>query len=239
MLTIEKPTILEIEYIDNKDIQTKNPFDISINLYYENRKVVQWYTKRALEISATLAGLIVISPLMLLIALMIKLDSEGPVFFKQKRVGQHGKEFYIYKFRSMHKDAEKRLKDLLEYNQANELMFKMYDDPRVTRVGKFLRKTSLDELPQLFNVLKGEMALVGFRPPLPSEVERYSDFHYVRFAMMPGLTGPWQVNGRSSIKRFDEVVQLEYEYVKNWSLLKDLSLLLKTVPVVLFSKNAA
>ncbi|NLF82506.1 MAG: exopolysaccharide biosynthesis protein [Candidatus Gastranaerophilales bacterium] len=176
---------------------------------------------------------------MLLIALMIKLDSEGPVLFKQKRIGQHGKEFYIYKFRSMHKDAEKRLKDLLKYNQTNELMFKMYDDPRVTRVGKFLRKTSLDELPQLFNVLKGEMSLVGFRPPLPSEVERYSDFHYVRFAMLPGLTGPWQVNGRSSIKRFDEVVRLEYEYAKNWSLLNDLSLLLKTVPVVLFSKNAA
>ena len=118
-------------------------------------------------------------------------------------------------------------------------MFKMFDDPRMTKVGKFLRKYSIDEFPQLFNVIKGEMSLIGFRPPLPSEVLNYKEWHYVRFEIMPGLTGPWQVNGRSNIKNFDEVIKLEYEYAKNWSLLKDFQILLKTIPVVLFGKDAA
>lgn len=217
----------------------RNLFEISIHLYKSNPKNIQRCIKRIIDLSATLSGLIVISPLLALVALIIKMDSEGPVFFKQKRVGQHGKEFYIYKFRSMYKDAEARMKDLEKHNQTNELMFKMFDDPRITKVGKFLRDYSIDELPQLFNVLKGEMSLVGFRPPLPSEVSKYSDFHYVRFAMMPGLTGPWQVNGRSKIKKFEEVINLEYDYSKNWSLIKDFNILMKTVPVVLFAKNTA
>ena len=139
----------------------------------------------------------------------------------------------------MYKDSEKKAEELQKYNQTNALMFKMFDDPRITKVGKFIRKYSIDELPQLFNVLKGEMSLVGFRPPLPSEVSKYKDLYYVRFAMMPGLTGPWQVSGRSKIKEFEDVVNLEYEYAKDWSLFKDLHILMKTIPVVLFGKDTA
>jgi lipopolysaccharide/colanic/teichoic acid biosynthesis glycosyltransferase len=222
-----------------KGSSRKNPFYISVELANLNKKPFQWFIKRVIEIICTTTGLACISPLLILIAIFIKIDSKGPVFFKQKRIGQHGKNFYIYKFRSMYENAEEKLKELKKYNQTNELMFKMFNDPRITRVGKFLRRYSLDELPQLFNVLKGEMSLVGFRPPLPKEVAKYREWHYVRFAMLPGLTGPWQVSGRSSIKKFDEVINLEYDYAKNWSLLKDLSILLKTIPVVLLGKNTA
>lgn len=145
----------------------------------------------------------------------------------------------MYKFRSMHIDAEERLDNLKKYNQTNELMFKMFNDPRVTRVGRFIRKYSLDEIPQLINVLLGEMSLVGFRPPLPSEVAQYKSWHYIRFAMLPGLTGPWQISGRSNIKKFDEVINLEFEYTKNWSLFHDFKILFKTVPIVLLGKDAA
>ena len=221
------------------DIFRKNPFQISINLDYLNKKPVQYFIKRFIEINGTFLGLFIISPLLIAIAASIKLCSRGPVFFKQKRIGKHGKEFFMYKFRSMEINAEERLKELEKYNQTNELMFKMFDDPRITKVGKFLRKYSLDELPQLFNVLKGEMSLVGFRPPLPSEVAEYKSRHYIRFATMPGLTGPWQVSGRSNIKNFDEVRNLEYEYTKNWSLFQDVKILFKTIPVVLLGKDAA
>jgi lipopolysaccharide/colanic/teichoic acid biosynthesis glycosyltransferase len=216
-----------------------NPFHVSITLDSSKKKPFQYFMKRFIEINGTLLGLILISPILLAITAAIKFTSKGPILFKQKRIGQHGKEFYIYKFRSMYLDAEERLEELKKYNQTNELMFKMFDDPRITKVGKFLRKYSLDELPQLLNVLRGEMSLVGFRPPLPSEVAQYKRWHYVRFAMMPGLTGPWQVSGRSTITKFDQVINLEYEYSKNWSLLKDIGILFKTVPVVLFGKDAA
>ena len=231
-----------VDFLENcykkYDNSIKDPFEISINLYQSNQKVFQYFLKKLIEKSATLLGLLTISPVLFIIAAAIKLESEGPVFFRQKRIGQHGREFYIYKFRSMFKDAEKKVEELQKYNQTNELMFKMFDDPRITKVGKFLRKYSLDELPQLFNVIKGEMSLVGFRPPLPSEVNKYKDPYYVRFAMMPGLTGPWQVGGRSNIKNFEEVVNLEYKYAKDWSLFKDLHILMKTIPVVLFGKDA-
>jgi lipopolysaccharide/colanic/teichoic acid biosynthesis glycosyltransferase len=217
----------------------QNPFQPAINLHSLNRKPVLSFIKRVIEFNVALCGLIIIFPLFVAIALAIKLDSKGSVLFKQKRKGQHCKDFYMYKFRSMHIDAEDKLKELKKYNQTNELMFKMFDDPRMTKVGKFLRKYSIDEFPQLFNVIKGEMSLIGFRPPLPSEVLNYKEWHYVRFEIMPGLTGPWQVNGRSNIKNFDEVIKLEYEYAKNWSLLKDFQILLKTIPVVLFGKDAA
>lgn len=232
-----------IEFLEKcyqkNDNSLKNPFEISINLFHSNRKAVQFAVKRIIEFTFTVIGLFLISPLLLMVAAAIKLESEGPVFFRQKRIGQHGKEFYICKFRSMHKDAEKRVEELKKHNQTNELMFKMFDDPRITRVGKFIRKYSIDELPQLLNVLKGEMSLVGFRPPLPAEVDQYKRPYYVRFAMMPGLTGPWQVNGRSNIKKFEEVVNLEYDYAKNWSLYKDFRILMQTVPIVLFGKDAA
>lgn len=221
------------------DINRKNPFRISKILDSSNKKPVQYFIKRFIEINGTFLGLFIISPLFIAIAASIKLSSKGSVLFKQKRIGKHGKEFFMYKFRSMEIDAEERLEELEKYNQTNELMFKMFDDPRITKVGKFLRKYSLDELPQLFNVLKGEMSLVGFRPPLPSEVAEYKSRHYIRFATMPGLTGPWQVSGRSNIKNFDKVINLEYEYIKTWSLFQDVKILFKTIPVVLSGKNAA
>lgn len=221
------------------DIYNKAPFRIFKNLDSSNKKPFQYFVKRFIEINGTLLGLFVISPLLITIAIAIKFDSKGAVFFKQKRVGKHGKEFFIYKFRSMETNAEEKFEELKKYNQTNELMFKMFDDPRITKLGKFLRKYSLDELPQLFNVLKGEMSLVGFRPPLPSEVARYKSRHYLRFATLPGLTGPWQISGRSNIKNFDKVINLEYEYVKNWSLFRDIKILFKTIPVVLLGKDAA
>jgi len=210
----------------------------TIDDIYSDKKI-QWYIKRFIDITGTVFGVLLILPVLIAIAILIKLDSPGSILFKQKRIGQNGKEFYIYKFRTMYKDAESRLQELLKYNETNELMFKMQDDPRVTRIGKFLRKYSLDEFPQLINVIKGEMSLVGFRPPIPREVENYKRWHHLRFKGMPGLTGPWQVSGRSSIKSFDKVVELEISYNFNWSLSKDLGIMLKTVPVVIFGKDAA
>jgi len=232
-----------VSFLENcyqrSDCVKRNPFQISFYLNNSKSKPFQYILKRFIDIYGTIVGLLLISPILLAIAAAIRLTSKGPIFFKQKRIGQHGKEFYIYKFRTMCIDAEEKLEELKKYNQTNELMFKMFDDPRITRVGKFLRKYSLDEFPQLINVLKGEMSLVGFRPPLPSEVAKYQSWHYVRFASMPGLTGPWQISGRSAIKKFDQVVNLEYEYAKNWSFVKDIEILFKTVPVVLFGKDAA
>ncbi|MEI7474745.1 MAG: sugar transferase [bacterium] len=216
-----------------------NPYWISRNFSLEKRKPIQSKIKTIFDFSATLAGLLAISPIILAVILAIKLESKGPILFKQKRIGRYGKEFYMYKFRSMHVDAEKMLEKLQEQNQTNNKMFKMFNDPRVTKVGKFIRKYSIDELPQLINVLKGEMSLVGFRPPLQREVDLYDDWHYLRFAAKPGLTGMWQVSGRSTIKEFDQVVKLEYDYVNQWNILLDFKLLLKTIPVVLFGKDAA
>ncbi|HSA06062.1 MAG TPA: sugar transferase [Candidatus Gastranaerophilales bacterium] len=229
--------------IERLETAYKKDSAFSIEFYFKKNvseeKPVQWFIKRAIDIVGTILGLILISPVLLLIILAIKLESQGPVLFKQKRMGKHGKEFEIYKFRSMYKNAEDRLGELIKYNQTNDFMFKMFDDPRVTKVGKFIRKYSLDELPQLINVLKGEMSLVGFRPPIPREVEKYKDWHYLRFNGTPGLTGPWQVNGRSTIKNFDKVVELEINYNKDWNLLKDIEIILKTFPVVLFGRDAA
>jgi len=238
VITLEIINFLENCY-KKSELYRENPYQISVKLDCTKEKPFQSFIKRLIEINGTLIGLLLFMPIFLTIAAAIKLTSEGPVFFKQKRIGQHGKEFYIYKFRSMYLDAEERLESLKKYNQTNELMFKMFDDPRITKVGKFLRKYSFDEFPQLINVLKGEMSLVGFRPPLPTEVAKYKNWHYVRFAMMPGLTGPWQISGRSRIRKFDQVINIEYEYAKNWSLIKDIKILFKTVPVVLFGKDAA
>ena len=201
------------------------------------KKPVQQFIKRAIEVTGTLIGLVAISPLLLVIVLAIKLDSKGPVLFKQKRVGKNGTTFNMYKFRSMTVGAEDRLDEIKHKNETNHLMFKMKDDPRITSVGKFLRKYSLDEFPQLLNVLTGDMSLVGFRPPLPSEVANYKDWHHLRFLSQPGMTGPWQVSGRSSIKDFDDVVKLEFDYAKKWSLWADLVILFKTIPVVLLGKE--
>jgi len=175
--------------------------------------------------------MIVIRPLLLVLALIVKLSSPGPVLFRQTRIGYRGREFSMLKFRSMVVNAEDLLADLKAQqaqDAGNEVLFKMTNDPRVTRVGRFMRRFSLDELPQLFNVIGGSMSLVGPRPPLPSEVEQYADHVHRRFLAKPGITGLWQVSGRSTLS-WDESVRLDLGYVENWSLVGDFAILLKTV----------
>ncbi|MGI8351379.1 sugar transferase [Niallia circulans] len=215
------------------------------SLYLERKKNISVNTarsylvmKRSIDIIGSFCGLVVLSILFIIIGLLIKLeDPKGKVFFKQLRVGKDGREFYMYKFRSMASDAEERLKELLALNEVSGAMFKMKDDPRVTKVGKFIRKTSLDELPQLINVLKGEMSLVGPRPPLPREVAEYSGYDKQRLLVTPGCTGLWQVSGRSNVG-FEEMVELDLRYIKERSILFDTKIILKTVLVLFGSKNA-
>ena len=174
----------------------------------------------------------------IIFAPLIKIDSKGPVLFKQQRVGRNGRIFNCYKFRSMVADAESKKKSLMAQNEMQGLMFKMENDPRITKLGRFIRKTSLDELPQFINVLKGDMSLVGTRPPTVDEFNNYEPKHKARVSMVPGLTGLWQVSGRSNIKNFDDVVKLDMEYIDNWSILLDIKIILKTVRIVLFGKGA-
>ncbi|PKG23710.1 sugar transferase [Niallia nealsonii] len=195
-------------------------------------------TKRCIDMVCSLIGLVILSIVFFVVAVLIKIeDPRGKVFFKQLRVGKDGKEFYIYKFRSMASDAEERLKELLALNEVTGAMFKMKDDPRITKVGKFIRKTSIDELPQLFNVLKGEMSLVGPRPPLPREVAEYSNYDKQRLLVLPGCTGLWQVSGRSNIG-FSEMVELDLQYIRERTIFFDMKIILRTVLVLFGSKNA-
>ena len=189
--------------------------------------------KRLIDIAGGLAGMLLLAMMFPFVAIAIKRDSPGPIFFAQTRIGRNGRVFRIYKFRTMVVDAESRLKDLMKKNEMNGLMFKMEDDPRITKVGRFLRKTSLDEFPQFWNVLKGDMSLVGTRPPTVNEFSQYNEYYRRRLSMMPGLTGLWQVSGRNKIEDFDEVVKLDLSYIDNWSLWTDISIILKTVLVVL------
>jgi exopolysaccharide biosynthesis polyprenyl glycosylphosphotransferase len=199
----------------------------------------QLVIKRALDVVGAGLGVIILAPLFAAIALAVKLSSSGPVLFRQQRVGRGGTIFMITKFRSMVEDAESRRGALAEHSiYPDPRLFKVKEDPRVTRVGTFLRRTSLDELPQLINVLRGEMSLVGPRPPLPSEVDLYEEHHYTRFDMKPGMTGPWQVSGRNSITDFEEVIRLETAYMRDWAVWKDLAILLKTIPVVFTMRGA-
>jgi len=193
--------------------------------------------KRAMDVVVSFVGLLIAWPLFLLIALMIRIDSPGPVFFKQIRVGKDELLFGCYKFRSMRPGAEEEKKDLLDRNEMDGPIFKMRDDPRITKVGRFLRRTSLDELPQVFNVLMGHMSLVGPRPPLPTEVQRYQPWHKRRLEVSPGITGLWQVSGRSQLT-FDEQVLLDLYYIENWSPMLDLQILLRTLPKALLGEGA-
>lgn len=194
--------------------------------------------KRTFDLAASALFLLVFSPLFLLLAALIKCEDGGPVIFAQRRVGRFGREFRMYKFRSMCVDAEAKMKDLLARNQHGQgVTFKIKDDPRVTRVGKGLRKLSLDELPQFFNVLKGDMSLVGPRPPLPREVALYTETDRRRLAVTPGITCLWQIGGRSEID-FSGQVQLDVQYIESQSFWGDVRILLKTVPAVLCSKGA-
>lgn len=192
--------------------------------------------KRFIDIVGALLGLAITAILFLPIVLAIKLDSAGPIFYTQRRCGLKGKQFQIWKFRSMVTNAD-QLKHLVE-NEAAGHIFKNRNDPRITRVGQFLRKTSLDELPQFFNVLRGDMSLVGTRPPTPDEVEHYSSHHFQRLNVKPGLTGEWQVYGRSNVEIFDEIVRMDLSYQRKWSVYYDLFLILRTVVVVLGKQGA-
>lgn len=194
--------------------------------------------KRVLDLVGGVLGTIALFVIYPFVAIAIKLDSPGPVFFKQKRMGSHGRIFDLYKFRTMYQDAEQKRQELMAQNEMNGAMFKMANDPRITRVGRWLRKTSLDEFPQFLNVLRGQMSLVGTRPPMIEEVDKYQPQHLKRISAKPGITGLWQVSGRNKITDFDQVVELDCSYLDNWRFADDIKILLKTVLVVLQRKGA-
>lgn len=202
---------------------------------FSNREMA---LKRLIDIVGSLVGMVILVITTIFLAPIIKLESPGPVFFGQTRIGKNGRIFTCYKFRSMYQDAEQKKMDLMKQNEVKGLMFKLEADPRITKVGKFIRKTSIDEFPQFWNVLKGDMSLVGTRPPTVDEYERYEVKHKCRLSMTPGLTGLWQISGRSNIKDFDEVVKLDMEYIDDWSILKDIKILVLTIWVVFTGKGS-
>jgi exopolysaccharide biosynthesis polyprenyl glycosylphosphotransferase len=193
--------------------------------------------KRAFDVLSSAVAVLLLSPAFIATAVAVKLDSPGPVFFRQTRVGKNGRPFKMLKFRSMHIDAEARLESLRAQNEASGPVFKMRNDPRITRVGRFIRRTSLDELPQFLNVLSGEMSIVGPRPPVPSEVKQYQRWQRRRLSVKPGITCTWLVSGRSNIS-FDQWMKLDLEYIDTWSLWQDIQICLRTVPAVLLSRGA-
>lgn len=220
---------------ENKDFTE----GIEISKILERESKLYLFIKRSIDIICSLAGIIVLSPVFLIVAVLIKIeDPKGSIFFCQERNGQHPNTFKMYKFRSMVHNAEELLKDLQHKNKQTGPAFKMADDPRITKVGKFIRKTSLDELPQLFNILKGDMSLVGPRPPIPREVREYNSYQMQRLLVKPGLTCIWQVSGRNNIG-FDEWVDMDLEYIKTRNLLLDIKLILKTVKVLFGDSNAS
>ena len=202
---------------------------------YDYRMII---LKRIIDIIGSVVGLVITGIASFFVVPAILIESPGPIFFTQDRVGMNGRIFKIYKFRSMYKDAEARKKDLESQNEMSGLMFKMENDPRITKIGKFIRKTSIDELPQFWNVLKGDMSLVGTRPPTVDEYMQYNAYQKRRISFKPGITGLWQVSGRSSIKDFDEIVKLDLKYIDEWSVLLDVRIILKTIVVVLLRRGA-
>lgn len=204
----------------------------------ENKKRIYEISKRAIDIIGAGSGLLLLSPVIAIVACAVKFTSKGPIFFLQKRVGKNGKLFDMYKFRSMVVNAEELKEKLAHQNEMSGPMFKMKDDPRVTKVGKFIRKTSLDELPQLWNVLKGDMSLVGPRPSLPKEVKQFEKWMFKRLTVKPGLTCYWQVSGRNNID-FEDWMKLDISYVEDRNLWIDIKLIFKTVLVLFGDKNAS
>lgn len=194
--------------------------------------------KRVMDIAGGVIGMLITVIFFPFVALAIKIDSPGPVLFSQVRIGRNGRRFKIYKFRSMYLDAEERKKELEEQNEIQGLMFKMENDPRITKVGRFIRKTSIDELPQFYNVIKGDMSLVGTRPPTADEFEKYNQYYRRRISMTPGLTGLWQVSGRSEVEDFDDVVKYDLKYIDSWSLTLDMKILLRTIWVVIAGRGS-
>ena len=185
-----------------------------------------------------LIGLCITVPVGIVLAPFLLLESPGPLIFKQARIGQNGRIFNFYKFRSMYADAEEQKEELLKKNEMTGPIFKIEDDPRITRVGRFIRRTSIDELPQFWNVLKGDMSLVGTRPPTVDEFQQYEAYQRRRMSFRPGITGLWQVSGRSEVRDFDEIVKLDLEYIDNWSLALDIKIICKTILVVVAGKGA-
>jgi len=198
---------------------------------------INLFLKNTIDYIFGLIIFILFIPIYLIVGSAIKINSPGPVFYKQKRLTKNSKFFYMYKFRSMYIDADERLKDLEEYNEADGPLFKMKRDPRITKVGRFIRRFSIDELPQIINVLRGELSLVGPRPPIPKEIEQYEDWQHKRLNVKQGITGLWQVSGRSELS-FEEMARLDLYYIQNWSIEMDIKILLKTIPTVLFGKGA-
>lgn len=199
---------------------------------------VQMMLKRAMDIAGSLVGLVITAAAVVIFGPIIYIQSPGPIFYSQVRIGRNGRKFKIYKFRSMYPDADKRKAELMAQNKMEGFMFKMDDDPRIIPIGHIMRKLSIDELPQFYNILKGDMSLVGTRPPTVDEWEQYSPHHRARLCSKPGLTGMWQVSGRSDITNFEEVVALDMQYIREWSLWLDIKLLFKTVQVVLMGKGS-
>ena len=204
----------------------------------ENKKRIYEISKRAIDIIGAGSGLLLLSPVIAIVACAVKFTSKGPIFFSQKRVGKNGKIFEMYKFRSMVVNAEELKEKLVHQNEMSGPMFKMKDDPRVTKIGKFIRKTSIDELPQLWNVLKGDMSLVGPRPSLPKEVKQFENWMYKRLTVKPGLTCYWQVSGRNNID-FEDWMKLDISYVDDRNLWIDIKLIFKTILVLFGDKNAS
>ncbi len=237
--TLDEKTLQMIEIFAERrfqSFQANQRIRFHLTIWIIRTKIIQ-NLKRALDILIASGAIVASSPIMGITAVAIKLNSPGPVIFRQTRVGKWGSTFQCYKFRSMYTDAEQRLKGLMAHNEADGPVFKMKHDPRITRVGRIIRKLSIDELPQLFNVLKGEMSLVGPRPALPHEVATYSFDERQRLNAIPGITGLQQVSGRSDID-FKRWVELDVQYISEQSLWKDIEILFKTIPAVLFSKGA-
>lgn len=225
------------EVLPNQIVQNVGKCSV-ITTSIKTASVYQLFLKRLMDIAGSLVGLVVTGIMYVILAPMIKKQSPGPVFFSQERVGRNGRRFRIYKFRSMYMDAEERKKELMQKNKMSGFMFKMDDDPRITPIGRIIRKYSLDEFPQFWNVFKGDMSLVGTRPPTVDEFEQYEGHHKVRLSIKPGLTGMWQVSGRSDITDFEEVVRLDNKYIAEWNIRLDIKILFKTVAVVLNSKGS-
>lgn len=219
---------LHIEEFENEYVVT----------FFREQLLLQLLVKRMLDVGIAATMLLILSPLLVVVALIIKLISPGPVFFAQDRVGMNQRRFRLYKFRSMVADAEQRKNEFAHLNEQDGPAFKINNDPRITPIGRFIRRTSIDELPQLFNVLEGEMSLVGPRPPLPDEVSQYQWLFRRRLSVKPGITCVWQVSGRNGIT-FDEWMNMDKQYVENWSLWLDFKILLKTIPAVLLCRGAS
>ena len=230
--------LFEINNELNKSLDKVGSYNVVIFSGHE-APLYMLVLKRAMDILGGLVGLVITGIVLIFVAPAVKLESPGPLLFSQKRVGKNGRIFKIYKIRSMYQDAEERKKELMAQNEMDGLMFKMKDDPRITKVGKFIRKTSIDELPQFWNVLKGDMSLVGTRPPTVDEFEQYSAYHKKRLCRTPGLTGVWQVSGRSTISDFEEIVRMDVDYIEHWSLWKDIQIVFKTVKLVFAGDDGA